>query len=664
MCGIAGMVALKEPRVVPRASLHAMADALAHRGPDEDGFFFQPGIGLGSRRLSIVGLADGQQPVSNEDGTVHAIFNGEIFEHQQIRKSLAARGHHLTTGCDTEIIPHLWEEHGESMFERLRGQFALALWDQRQKRLILARDRFGIAPLYWTEQNGWLLFASEIKALLASRLVPVEADPRGIDQVFTFFATPGPVTCFKGISSLLPGHYLDIRTFQWRRPSRITNRRYWDMDFPKRGEEEHGRSAKQLIDGLEEVLLQAVERRLRADVPVVGYLSGGVDSSLVAALANHLRQEPLPTFTIRIQDPQLDESEAACRIARHLRLPDPVITECSRRDLLGGYSHLIRAAECPVIDTSCAALLLQARSVNEHGYKVALTGEGADEWLAGYPWFKINRILGLVDGIPGFKPGRFGRWLFLKLAGPAQFQWRNAMRAEQAVGGHNAWIDVYGLMSMMKYRLYSQEIISDLGDGLPYDGLDLNREKVRNWHPLHQTLYLGAKVLLPGLLLHAKGDRAAMHSSVETRYPFLDEDVFDYVAPLHPRWKLRGLRRDKYLLRLVAERWLPKDVAWRSKVVFRAPPETLYSKPLPKLVSQLLSPESLRKTGYFNPGVVQRWRDASEKGKLGFASGFFVKMGLTGVVSTQLWHHMFIESSLAELPSAATAPLTRKELVA
>jgi asparagine synthase (glutamine-hydrolysing) len=325
---------------------------------------------------------------------------------------------------------------------------------------------------------------------------------------------------------------------------------------------------------------------------------------------------------------------------------------------------LVRAAECPVIDTSCAALLLQAQSVNAHGYKVALTGEGADEWLAGYPWFKINRVLGLLDRIPGLHPSRFGRWLFMKLAAPPQFQWPTAMRIEQAVGGHNAWIDVYGLMTMMKYRLYSPEMTSNLGDSLPYDGLDLNREQVKHWHPLHQTLYLGAKVLLPGLLLHAKGDRVAMHSSVETRYPFLDEDVFDYLVPLHPRWKLRGLRRDKYLLRLVAARWLPKDVAWRSKVVFRAPPETLHTKPLPKLARQLLSRESLLKTGYFDPDVVQRWREAAENRKLGFASGFFIKMGLTGVVSTQLWHHMFIESSLAELPSARPASPVRKELVA
>jgi asparagine synthase (glutamine-hydrolysing) len=664
MCGIAGMVALEEQRNVPHLSLRAMANALAHRGPDEEGFFLQPGIGLAARRLSTVGLANGQQPMSNEDGTVHAIFNGEIFEHQQIRKSLAARGHHLVTTCDTEVIPHLWEEHGQSMFERLRGQFALALWDQRQKRLILARDRFGIAPLYWTVQNGWFLFASEIKALLASRLVHIAVDPRGIDQVFTFFAAPGPVTCFQGVASLLPGHYLDIRTYQWRKSPRVRQRRFWDIDFPSRGEEEPGRSSRQLVDGLEEVLLQAVERRLRADVPVVSYLSGGVDSSLVSALANHLRQEPLPTFTIRIQDPQLDESRAASRIAQHLGLPDPIVTECGRKELLSGYSHLIRAAECPVIDTSCAALLLQARSVHAHGYKVALTGEGADEWLAGYPWIKVNRVLGLVDVIPGIKPGRFGRWLFLKLAAPRQFQWPTAMRIEQAVGGHNAWVDVYGLMAMMKYRLFSPEMISNLGDSLPYDGLDINSERVNHWHPLHRTLYLGAKVLLPGLLLHAKGDRVAMHSSVETRYPFLDEDVFDYLAPLHPRWKLRGLRRDKYLLRLVAERWLPKDVAWRSKVVFRAPSDMLYARPLPKVVGQLLSRESLRKTGYFDPDVVLRWREAAENHKLGFASGLFIKMGLTGVVSTQLWHHLFIESSLAELPSATSTTLVRRELVA
>jgi asparagine synthase (glutamine-hydrolysing) len=436
------------------------------------------------------------------------------------------------------------------------------------------------------------------------------------------------------------------------------------MDFPNRGEEDPGHNRLKLVDGLEEKLMHAVKRRLQADVPVAAYLSGGIDSSLVAALASHLHHEALDTFTIRIPEPHLDETAAALRVAQYLGFPQPIITECSSAERLKAYPRLIHAAECPVIDTSCAAILLQAHTVQEHGYKVALTGEGADEWLAGYPWFKIHRALGLFDGLPVMKPGRFGRWVLLKLAAPPQFQWPTAMRVERAVGGHNTWVDVYGLMSMMKYHLYSHEMIASLGDSLPYDGLDLSPDRVRRWHPLHQSLYLGAKVVLPGLLLHAKGDRPAMHSSVETRYPFLDEDVFDYLAPLHPHWKLRGLLRDKYLLRLVAERWLPHDVAWRSKVVFRAPCETLFSQPAPLLVDQLLSEKALRKTGYFDPAVVLRWREAAQNRKLGAASGFFIKMGLAGVVSTQLWHRLFIDSSLADVPRTAPVAKPSRELVA
>ena len=316
MCGIAGLLDLSsEQRPVSEEAVRRMARAIVHRGPDEEGFHFRRGLALASRRLSIVGLADGQQPVTNEDGSVTVVFNGELFDHLEKRAELEARGHRLVKHCDTEIIPHLWEEHQLGMFERLRGQFAIALWDEKRRRLVLGRDRFGICPIYWTRQGDWLLFASEIKALLASGMVPARADRRGIDHIFSFSALPGPITCFEGVQMLRAGHYLDISP-----GGEIAARAYWEMDFPDRGDEERGDDPKKLVDEFEQVLLRAVDTRLKADVPVGSYLSGGVDSSMIAALACHLKGSAINTYTIRVDAPELEDRKSTRLNSSHLRL--------------------------------------------------------------------------------------------------------------------------------------------------------------------------------------------------------------------------------------------------------------------------------------------------------------------------------------------------------
>src|SRR5467141_2018429 len=280
MCGIAGMIDLGGQHPVPEGSIQRMARALLHRGPDEEGFLVRPGLALAARRLSIVGLADGQQPVSNEDRSISVVFNGELFDYVERREELKARGHKFVTHCDTELIPHLWEDYGEKMWERLRGQFAIALWDERKRQLQLGRDRFGIAPLFWTRQGDWLLFASEIKGLLASGMVPVRPDRRGIDHIFTFSALPGPITCFEGVELLRAGHFLEITPGSASgRAAEIVDRAYWEMDFPDLGDEERGEDPRGLVDEFEQVMLRAVDTRLKADVPVGSYLSGGVDSS-------------------------------------------------------------------------------------------------------------------------------------------------------------------------------------------------------------------------------------------------------------------------------------------------------------------------------------------------------------------------------------------------
>lgn len=650
MCGIAGIIDLSGQRTVQDEVARRMAQAIIHRGPDEEGFHFRPGLALASRRLSIVGLADGQQPVTNEDGNITVVFNGELFDHLEKRAELEARGHRLVKHCDTEVIPHLWEEHRQGMFERLRGQFAIALWDERERRLMLGRDRFGICPLYWTRQGDWLLFASEIKALLASGLVPARPDRRGIDHLFSFSALPGPITCFEGVQLLRAGHYLDIAPGgENGRTPEIVERAYWEMDFPDEGDEERGDDPRKLVDEFEQVLLRAVDTRLKADVPVGSYLSGGVDSSMIAALACSLRGSAINTYTVRVDVPELDELDAANLVARHIKTKPPIVQEFRDADAVNTYPELIRAAEAPVIDTSCAALLQLARRVHECGQKVVLTGEGADEWLVGYPWYKAAKAIGFLDILPGLRLSDLARRGYLRLNKVPQYPLAFRREIEATIGGPNAWIDSYGLLGLSKLRFYSESMHEVRSQARPWADLQMPLERAKRWHPLNRGIWVAGRVTLAGHLLQAKGDRVSMHSSVEVRYPFLDEEVFSFLARLDPKWKLRGFR-DKHLLRLLAERWLPPSVYQRQKVIFRAPLDSFHLEPEPPYVAQLLSEESLKRTGYFDPAAVQQWRRAFRQMREGSLPRLSVEGGLAAVVATQLWHQLYIDSSLAELP--------------
>jgi asparagine synthase (glutamine-hydrolysing) len=649
MCGIAGIVDLTERRMIPEGALKAMARALIHRGPDEEGYFRRPGVELASRRLSIVGLADGQQPVANEDRSVFVVFNGELFDYIEQKADLEARGHRFITHCDTEIIPHLWEESLEGMFARLRGQFAVALWDERRRKLMLGRDRFGICPLYWTRQGDLLLFASEIKALLASGIVAAQPDLRGIDHIFTFSALPAPVTCFAGIQLLPPARYLDITLGGHESSPAVTERAYWEMDFPDHGQEERGDSQR-LIGDFEEVLLKAVDKRLRADVPVGAYLSGGVDSSMIVAMACQVKGPAINTYTIRVDDPELDELSAANLAAQHIGTRQPLVQEFRAADALETYPRLIQAAEAPVIDTSCAALLQLAQLVHTCGQKVVLTGEGADEWLIGYPWYKAAKALEFLDALPGLRLSNLARRAYLRLNRVPQFPPEVRARTEESIGGPNAWIDAYGILALSKLRFYAPPMRKVLEQTNPWSELQLNVERARRWHPLNRGVWIASRVNLAGHLLQAKGDRVAMNSSVEVRYPFLDEEVFSFLAKLHPRWKLRGFR-DKHLLRLLAERWLPPAIFRRGKVIFRAPLDSFHIDPEPVFVGQLISEESLGRTGYFDVAAVRHWRRAFRQLRAGSLPRLSVEMGLAAVVATQLWHHLFIDGTLADLPT-------------
>jgi asparagine synthase (glutamine-hydrolysing) len=303
-----------------------------------------------------------------------------------------------------------------------------------------------------------------------------------------------------------------------------------------------------------------------------------------------------------------------------------------------------------VVDTSCAALLLLAQAVHGQGFKVALTGEGSDEWLCGYPWYKTHRLLSWLDVIPGLRLSHAVRRAYLKWAGAPAEAWPVARQAHQLLGGHNPWMDLYGLITMGKWGLFSRGLLDQFRSQSFYHDLGIP-EQLKRWHPLNRGVWLAGRTHLAGLLLAAKGDRVAMHSSVETRYPFLDEEVFAFLAKVPPKYKLHGLR-DKFLLRHLAQRWLPKEVAWRRKAMFRAPFDSFHADHLPPFVDQLLSEESLRKTGYFDPAAVAGWRQRFRSLPAWLPQRMGIEMGLAGVVATQLWHHTFLDGSLADLPSA------------
>jgi asparagine synthase (glutamine-hydrolysing) len=635
------MFDLRDRRPVNRRALVAMTEAIRHRGPDDSGFHVAPGVGLGSRRLAIIDLAGGHQPISNEDRTVWVAFNGELFDYPEIRRDLLARGHRLRTRCDTESVVHLWEEHGERMFEGLRGQFAFAVWDAEQRSLILARDRTGICPLYWSLQNGWLVFGSEVKAVLASGLVAPRPDPQGIDHLFTFFCQPVERTCFAGVQALLPGHYLMVRS------GRIETRCYWDLEFPDNGQERTSSKRGQLVDELDDVLTRAVERRLRSDVPVVSYLSGGVDSAVIAALIRRQRGEAAPAFTVAVGHEPYDETSPALEAADVLGIR-PIIVSGEIAQLARTYPALIEAAEAPVMDTTCAAMLLQARAVHEHGYRVALTGEGADEALAGYAWFKSDGLRRAFEAVTGLWP-EVMNWA-LRGWMPWLPTLAQVRRVRNLFGCMPAQMDVHNVAAAARCLFYSSEMWEELDGHTAFDDLQFDTARIRRWHPLNRSLYFNYKFMLPGMLLSHKGDRAAMHASVETRPPFLDEDVVAFCARIHPKYKLSRLQ-DKLLLRLFARRLLPDRVAMRPKKMFRAPMWGAFvGSDAPAFVGQLLSPKALASSGYFDARAIRHALVQYAQLSPSSMRRLAIEMGLINVLATQIWHHTFIDASLADLP--------------
>jgi asparagine synthase (glutamine-hydrolysing) len=652
MCGIAGAFDLTGRREFPQERLLSMTGALAHRGPNDEHLHSEPGLALGVRRLSVIDLAGGRQPLSNEVGDVWVAFEGELYDYPELREQLLARGHRLATRCDTEAWVHLYEDEREAVFGQARGQWAVSLWDRNRRTLWLGRDRVGISPLFYAEADGWLLWASEIKSLLASGLVTPRPDVRGIDYFFNFFALPNRHTLFQGIQSLPPGHCIRVQD------GRLTMRQYWDLDFPDAGSERHYDDPQVAARELEGVLRGAVRRRLVGEVPLSCYISGGLDSTVILGLACQERGEPVPSLTIGLdKSGPADERSKAAESAGYLGSPLTTVN-VTEADIINSYPQLIAAAEGPVMDTSCVGTLLLAAANRRAGNIVALTGEGADEGLAGYIWFRWHRAQLVLN--------RFG-WPIDRSVRHIAMSWligggRSHQPSFYGTGGlRTAQQFAWELIAQSRERLYSPGLWERLGGYSAYDDLPVP-ERMKKWHSLNQSLYLAYKVMLPGMLLAAKGDRATRQAATEGRYPFLDERVVDFCAGLPPRFKLRWLT-DKWLLRRVAANVLPAPIANRKKTMFRANMGKAFVRAdRPRWVDQLLSPESLRATGYFEPAAVRLAEEAQRNKPRKSLYRFSMDMGLVGVISTQLWHHLYCGGGLADLPTWTPPDLSQTQL--
>jgi asparagine synthase (glutamine-hydrolysing) len=607
---------------------------------------------LGVRRLSVIDVANGRQPLCNETGDVWVAYEGELYEYPEIRERLLARGHRLRTRCDTEAWVHLYEDLGEKVFPEAHGQFGVSLWDRKRRTLLLGRDRIGISPLFYAEADGWLLWASEIKSLLACRLIDARPDVRGLDYFFNFFCAPTRRTFFEGIHSIAPGHYLRIHD------GRLTCHRYWDLDFPDRGAERRYNSPDKAAEELEAVLRAAVRRRLCGEVPLSCYLSGGLDSTVILGLSTQEKGRPIPSFTISLdRSGPSNERDKAAESAHYLGSPLTTVT-VTPADLVNNFPNVIRGAEGPVLDTSCVGTLLLAAANRKAGNIVALTGEGADEALAGYVWYKWHRVQHHL-----YKYGRLVYEAPRKVAlswliggGSTHlppFFGTGGVRTAQQI----AW----EFMAQSRERLYAPELWRRLDGYSAYDDISVS-PRIQRWHPLNQSLYLSYQTMLPGMLLSAKGDRTTRFSATEGRYPFLDERVVEFCAGLAPKYKLRW-GTDKWLLRRVAARVLPAPIARRAKTMFRANMgKAFVSADRPSWVDQLLSPESLRKTEYFDRQAVQLACEAQLRRPRKSLYRFSLDMGLIGVVATQLWQHIYCGGGLCELPAWTPPDLTQTRL--
>lgn len=655
MCGIAGIVTIGSRHTAPSLGLlRRMAGALAHRGPDEYGLYRDTHAAFVHARLAIIDCATGQQPLSNEDHTLWIVFNGEIFNFIELRKELESLGHRFTTRSDTEVIVHAYESWGDDCFPRFNGQWALALWDSTRRRLILSRDRIGVRPLSVHEHEGRVWFASEVKALFADPEVPRALDLRGIDQTFTYWMTIAPVTPFQNIEELPPA---SVRVYEADGTKREW--RFWSPSYPPRDDSTTAISLQDATEGLREKLMQATSLRMvRADVPVGCYLSGGLDSSIIAWMGREAKGEGFRTFSIRFEDAEYDETVFQRTMAATLCSTHREIV-VRRADIADALPDVIYHTERAVLRTAAAPLFLLSRLVHDEGIKAVLTGEGADEMLAGYDIFKEANVRSFWASYPDSKvrPKLFDRLYPYLARSPRQTKglalefWRQGLdRAGEPGFSHDPrWRTTSSLK-----KFFSREVQAALQAIHVPDILDTLPRDFNSWDFLSQAQYLEVVTLLSGYLISSQGDRMLMAHSVEGRFPFLDVEVMEYCNSLPPRHKLLGLN-EKLVLKRVAKGIIPESIIHRPKQPYRAPDAISFVfDGAPEYVADMLSESAVKKAAIFDPEAVRGlYKKCLAQARSGTPHGNLSNidnMGLVGILSTQLLYHRLVASEVNTSP--------------
>jgi asparagine synthase (glutamine-hydrolysing) len=630
MCGICGVYEYENHAPVDRDVLSNMLTVIRHRGPDDFGVHFDRDLAVGMRRLSIIDLDRGKQPISNEDGTIVTVFNGEIYNYRELRKQLESRGHLLTTASDTEVIVHLYEDFGEDCVHHLRGMFGFAVWDNRRRKLFVARDRLGIKPLYYTHAGGRLVFASEIKAILEHPATQAHLNAEGLSNFLSLKYVPAPQTMFEGICALPPGCSLTCDAHG------VTVRRYWDLSFANQNKGYLSEPA--YAEQLEAMLRESVELHLVSDVPFGAFLSGGLDSSTIVALMSQFLNEPVKTYAVGFEGDAEVEAFSELPYARMVAKKyqtDHHEAIIHARDLINLSEKVVWHLDQPIADDACLANFMVAELASRD-VKMVLTGEGGDELFAGYARYAGERLSPLFQRIP--QAAKFGA---LRLSGhvPGLRRQKLALFALCQAGEVNRLVNWFPLFnSEAKRSLLSDDFRQSISvNESPASAVfseHLARTDASN--PLNRMLYVDTKLWLPDDLL-ARGDKTSMAASLEARVPLLDHKLVEFAATLPPQLKVKGLTR-KYLLRKVAKSLLPAEIIRRKKKGFPMPMSLWFRKEARSFLRDALSPSALRRRGLFNPTFVEKLQSEHETG---FADHGSI---LWGLLSVELWQRAFLDS--------------------
>lgn len=653
MCGIAGFYGdINKKQSV--STLKHMLTRIKHRGPDQSGVYVSDYVGLGSVRLSIIDLSSGTMPISNQDNSLWIVFNGEIYNHMELREDLIQKNHSFKTRSDTEVILHLYEEYGPKCLKKLNGQFAIAIWDKHKEELFLARDRVGIRPLFYTQTKSAFVFASEIKAFMEYPEVSLKFSNKALSEYVTFWTALSPNTVFENVFEVPPGTYMLVNH------KGIKSNTYWELPIVKPNAYNFT-TVEEAATAFENIFLDSIKLRLRADVPVAAYLSGGIDSSITTSFIKQVSPNRLKTFSIGFTETDFDESAYQNIAASYFKTEHSSVT-CSEQDISNYFKEVVWFAEAPLLRTAPTPMGLLSKNVRDHNIKVVITGEGADELLGGYNIFKEAKIKHFWAKDPQSKL----RPLLLKRLYPYLPQINKAssnmlkMFFGYKLTETNSPIYSHLLRWHNTSRIknyFSDTIKETIKDYNPIAEVEEKLEsKLSGYDYLTKAQWLEIHLFMSGYLLSSQGDRMGMANSIEGRYPFLDHRVIEFCMALHPDLKLHGLN-EKYLLKKMMKDRLPDAILNRSKQAYRAPIRSLFaSETLPEYLKTMLSEQRLTEFGVFNVEHVKTLlsKIISNKGVSEMDN-----MAITAVLSIQILYDLFIKKSIPNISESELITLDK-----